>query len=245
MVLPTGESMAHERGRNHLLSSLSETDFALIKTRLEPVELVHRMSLEERNRPIEKICFPESGIASVVAISGQEQLEAGIIGREGMTGISVVLGDDRSANATFIQVAGAGLWLDADALRKAMQKSGTMRLQFLRFVQAFMTQMSHTALANGRAKVEERLARWLLMAHDRLDGKDLPLTHEFLALMLGVRRAGVTTALQGLEEHGFISVKRGLIRMENRDGLVKFADALYGVPEAEYGRLTGWRKATG
>jgi len=105
-----------------------------------------------------------------------------------------------------------------------------------------MTQMSHTALANGRAKVEERLARWLLMAHDRIDGKDLALTHEFLALMLGVRRAGVTTALQGLEQHGFISVKRGLIKMEHRDGLVKFAGAVYGVPETEYRRLTGWRR---
>jgi DNA-binding transcriptional MocR family regulator len=83
------------------------------------------------------------------------------------------------------------------------------------------------------------------MAHDRLDSRDLPLTHEFLALMLGVRRAGVTTALQGLDERGFISVKRGLVRMENRDGLVKFAGALYGIPETEYRRLTGWRRTTG
>jgi CRP-like cAMP-binding protein len=236
--------MIHEF-RNHILASLSEADFALIKNRLEKVELGQRASLEERNRPIEKIYFPESGIASVVAVSGQEQVEAGIIGREGMTGIAVILGDDRSANTTFIQVAGSGQWLDSGVLRKAMQKSASLRRLCLRFVQAFMTQMSHTALANGRAKVEERLARWLLMAHDRLDDKELPLTHEFLALMLGVRRAGVTTALQGLEEQSLISVKRGLIMMENRDGLVKLAGALYGVPEAEYRRLTGWRSAAG
>ncbi len=233
--------MTHERGRNHLLSSLSEADFALIKTRLETVELGHRLSLEERNRPIEKVYFPEHGIASVVAVSGEEQVEAGIIGREGMTGISVILGDDRSVNATFIQVAGSGLALDSGVLRKAMQKSQSLRTLCLRFVQAFMTQMSHTALANGRAKVEERLARWLLMAHDRLEGKELPLTHEFLALMLGVRRAGVTTALQGLENQDFVSVKRGLIMMEDREGLMKFAGTAYGVPEVEYRRLTGWK----
>jgi CRP-like cAMP-binding protein len=137
--------MAHERGRNHLLSSLSEADFTLIKSRLEPVELGHRMSLEERNRPIERICFPESGIASVVAIGGPHQVEAGIIGREGMTGIAVVLGDDRSVNATFIQVAGGGLWLEADVLRKAMQKSGTMRQLFLRFVRIHDANVSHGA----------------------------------------------------------------------------------------------------
>jgi CRP-like cAMP-binding protein len=233
--------MTHERGRNHLLSSLSDADFALIKNGLQTAELGHRLSLEERNRPIEKVYFPEHGIASVVAVSGEEQVEAGIIGREGVTGTSVILGDDRSVNATFIQVAGSGLSLESSVLRKAMQKSQSLRTLFLRFVQAFMTQMSHTALANGRAKVEERLARWLLMAHDRLDGKELPLTHEFLALMLGVRRAGVTTALQGLENHAYVSVKRGLIMMEDREGLVKFAGALYGVPEAEYRRLTGWK----
>src|SRR5688572_26525726 len=233
--------MTTERSRNHLLSRLSDADFDLIKTRLQAVELGHRMSLEERARPIEKVYFPEHGIASVVAVSGQEQVEAGIIGREGMTGISVILGDDRSVNATFIQVAGAGLSLDSSTLQKAMQKSQTLRTLFLRFVQAFMTQMSHTALANGRAKVEERLARWLLMAHDRLDGKELPLTHEFLALMLGVRRAGVTTALQGLENQALVSVRRGLIMMEDREGLVKLAGAIYGVPEVEYRRLTGWK----
>jgi CRP-like cAMP-binding protein len=233
--------MTQQRCRNHLLLSMSAADFELIEDRLRAVQLDHRMTLEERLRPIEKVYFPEHGIASVVAVSGQEQVEAGIIGREGVTGIPVILGDDRSANTTFIQVAGAGLALDASVLRRAMERSEALRSLLLRFVHAFMTQMSHTALANGRAKVEERLARWLLMAHDRLDGKELPLTHEFLALMLGVRRAGVTTALQGLEERSLISVKRGLIMMEDREGLVKFTGALYGVPEAEYRRLTGWR----
>jgi CRP-like cAMP-binding protein len=117
---------------------------------------------------------------------------------------------------------------------------GQLRTLLLRFVQAFMTQMSQTTLATARANVEERLARWLLMAHDRLDGNELPLTHEFLALALGVRRAGVTTALRELEERSLVSVKRGVIVLEDRNGLVKLAGDLYGVPEAEYRRLTGW-----
>src|SRR5688500_2091400 len=160
------------------------------------------MTLEDRNRPIEKVYFPESGMASVVATSGQHQVEAGVIGREGVTGIAVLLADDRSANATFMQDPGTGFCIAADALRETLRQSESMQLVFLRFVQAFITQMSQTALANGRAKLDERLARWLLMAHDRVDGRELPLTHEFLALMLGVRRAGVTTALQALEDRG-------------------------------------------
>jgi CRP-like cAMP-binding protein len=242
MFLPMWGSMTDERCRNQLLCRLSDPDFDLIKNRLETVELSLRMPLEDRNRPIDKIYFPEAGMASVVATSGPHQVEAGVIGREGMTGISILLADDRSANSTFIQVAGTALCITADALRDAMQESESLRTLFLRFVQAFMTQMSQTALANGRAKLEERLARWLLMAHDRLDGRELPLTHEFLALMLGVRRAGVTTALQALEDRGLISIKRGLIVMEDREGMLKSAGALYGIPEAEYRRLISPRK---
>jgi CRP-like cAMP-binding protein len=98
-------------------------------------------------------------------------------------------------------------------------------------------QTTQTALANARGNVEGRLARWLLMAHDRLDGDEVALTHEFLALMLGVRRAGVTTTLQKLESDGLVAAKRGLIVIEDRAGLIRLADRLYGVPEAEYRRL--------
>jgi CRP-like cAMP-binding protein len=235
--------MAQQRCRNHILSKLSRADFALLEKRLKPVELELRLSLEERNRPIETVYFPENGLVSVVAVSGHEQVEAGIIGREGMTGIAVIMGDDRSINATFIQIAGSGLSMEAAYLREAIQKSESLHRFVLHFVQAFMAQMAHTALANGRAKVETRLARWLLMAHDRLDGDELPLTHEFLAMMLGVRRAGVTTALHVLEEHALVSVKRATIVVEDRAGLVKFADSIYGIPEGEYRRLIGWTPA--
>jgi CRP-like cAMP-binding protein len=226
---------------NHLLSSLSSADFGLVEPHLEAVTLEPRRTLEDINKPITHAYFPSSGLASVVAKAPRgREIEAGIIGREGMTGINVVMGNDRSANHTYMQVAGHGQRLQVEHLRNAMEESLSLRNCFLHFAQAFMLQIVHTAMANGQAKIEERLARWLLMAHDRLDGNELPLTHEFLALMLSVRRPGVTTALQQLEFKALITLGRATIIVEDREGLKETANGIYGIPEAEYARLTGW-----
>ena len=124
--------------------------------------------------------FPDSGIVSVVAQGAHNKLlEVGLIGCEGMTGITVVMGDDRSPHQTYVQVAGEGQQISANDLREAMRESPSLRDILLRFAQSFMIQATHTALSNGSAKLEERLARWLLMAHDRIDGDELPLIHEF------------------------------------------------------------------
>jgi CRP-like cAMP-binding protein len=147
------------------------------------------------------------------------------------------LGNDRWTNDTYVQVDSSGSRIAANDLRRALAKSASLRAIFLAFTQAFVVQTAQTALANARGNVEMRLARWLLMAHDRLDGDELPLTHEFLALMLGVRRAGVTVALQKLESDGLVVAKRGVIMVEDRAGLIRLADRLYGVPETEYRRL--------
>jgi CRP-like cAMP-binding protein len=229
------------RPRNHLLSSLSSDDFALVEPHLQPIALGLRMVMEESNKPIKHAYFPDSGFASVVANSSSgRQIEVGIIGREGMTGINVVMGSDRSPHSTYVQSSGDGHRMTADNLRRAMKASQTLRDYFLLFSQAFMFQTSHTALANGQAKIEERLARWLLMAHDRLDGDELPLTHEFLALMLSVGRPGVTLAIHQLESRGLITKTRDLIHVKDRAGLRKVANGLYGIPEDEYQRLIGW-----
>jgi CRP-like cAMP-binding protein len=227
---------------NHLLSSLSLADFGLIEPHLEAVTLELRRTLEDMNKSITHAYFPISGVVSVVAKAPRgREIEAGIIGREGMTGINVVMGNDRSPNHTYMQISGHGQRLPADDLRNAMRESLSLRDCFLHFAQAFMLQIVHTAMSHGQAKIEERLARWLLMAHDRMDGNDLPLTHEFLALMLSVRRPGVTGALQRLEYKGLISLGRGAITVEDRKGLRETANGVYGIPEAEYTRLTGWR----
>jgi len=228
--------------RNHLLASLKSADLSSLESYFEALDLPTRHVVEAPNKPIQHVYFPTSGIISVVAAGPKElKIEVGIIGYEGMSGISIVLGNDRSPNETFVQVAGSAIRVPAKIVRDAMEDSPAMRLCFSQYAQAFMVQTAHTALANGRAKVEQRLARWLLMANDRLDGDDVPLTHEFLAVMLGVRRAGVTTALHFLESKKLISLDRRRIAMRNRAGMEALADGLYGVPEAEYRRLTGWR----
>jgi CRP-like cAMP-binding protein len=166
------------------------------------------------NKPIKHSYFITSGLASVIAIgTNGHRLEVGIIGREGMSGLPVVLGNDRSPNETFIQVEGTGSRIAADDLRRAMQKSASLTRVLLNFVNAFLIQTSHTALSNGTATLKERLARWLLMAQDRLDGNEIPLTHEYLSLMLGVRRAGVTGALNQLGRKGAIRLSRVASRL--------------------------------
>ncbi len=223
---------------NRMLTRLSSDDVRLLEPRLKNVELALRQSLEQPNKSIKHVFFPESGMASVVALgSRKKQLEVGIIGREGVTGLTVVLGSDRSPHSTFVQIAGRAYRIAADDLRSAMAKSPTLRSVLLHYVQAFMIQTTHTAASNGSARLEERLARWLLMAHDRTDGDELSLVHEFLAVMLGVRRPGVTVALHTLEEQGLIRAARGRILVVDRAGLEELANASYGVPEAEYDRL--------
>jgi CRP-like cAMP-binding protein len=230
--------------QNRLLAAMSSGDFALLEPMLEPLTLEVRQMLEPANKAIKHSYFITSGLASVIAIGkNSHRLEVGIIGRDGMTGLPVVLGNDRSPNETFIQVEGTGSRIAADDLREAMRKSASLSRVLLNFVNAFLIQTSHTALSNGSATIEERLARWLLMAQDRLGGDEVPLTHEFLSLMLGVRRAGVTGALNQLDRKGVIRLSRGRIWIVDRDGLINSANGSYGIPEAmaqrERRRLTG------
>src|SRR5437764_6647700 len=181
---------------NKLLASLSTNDLGLLEQHLETVNLGLRKHLEKPNKRIEAVYFPESGFASVVAVqSNGKQVEVGLIGREGMTGLPVVLGNHRSPHSTYIQAAGSGKCIPATELRDATRSSLSLRDSLLKYVQAFGVQTTHTAISNAQARMDVRLARWLLMAHDRM-GKDvLPLTHEFLSLILDVRRPGVTETL--------------------------------------------------
>ena len=226
--------------RNRLLLALSVQDVSLLQPQFERVPLPLRTCLAEPNTPIQHVYFLDEGIASVVASTPQgRRIEVGIVGREGLTGLPVLLGTDRSPHACFVQTAGSGLRIQADVLRRALGASAALHRHLLRFVQAFMVQMGQTALANACHVIEQRLARWLLMCHDRVDGDGLSTTHEFLSLMLGVRRAGVTVALQAFEERGLIVTKRGQIAVLDRAGLEAVAGDSYGLCEAEYERLIG------
>jgi CRP-like cAMP-binding protein len=225
---------------NLLLASLSSSDRGLLQPHLEPVTLSLRRVLEQPDKRVNAVYFPEAGFASVVAVQANNtQVEVGLIGREGMTGLTIVLGNHRAPHATYMQAAGKGQCIKAVQLRKAMAASPSLHGLLLKYVQVFMVQTAHTAVANARANIEARLARWILMAHDRLDGKSLPLTHEFLSLMLGVRRAGVTEALHALEVRKLIRPRRGEIVVLNRQGIERTAGDAYGAPEAEFHRLIG------
>jgi len=224
--------------RNQMLAALSTSDCELLEPHLTSIAMKVRHVCEEPNKPIKHVYFMDEGITSVVAIGRNgKEIEIGIVGSEGMTGTTVVMGDHRSPHSTFVQVAGSAQRITVQHFRDAMDNSDTLQPMLLKFVQAFMVQTAHTATANGRATLAERLARWILMAHDRLEGDDLPLTHDFLALMLGVRRAGVTTALHDLVSKGLIRSKRSVITVIDREGIEEIAGGYYGVPEAEWQRL--------
>ncbi len=224
---------------NRLLLGLGARDLALLKPCLSPIDLPLRKHLEMPNKAIDSVYFIEAGFASVVADGTGRSIEVGLIGREGMTGLAVVMGTDRTPNATYIQLAGRGLKMSSADLRAAMDESETLRTSLLRYGHAFVVQTSQTALANGRNKVEERLARWLLMAHDRVEGNDISLTHELMSIMLGVRRAGVTVTLDVLEKKALLRARRGVVTILDRKGLEKMTSGAYGVPEAEFKRLWG------
>jgi CRP-like cAMP-binding protein len=225
--------------RNQLLASLSAADFGLLQPHLEPVGLKLRYVLEKPNKPIDDVYFMDAGIASVVAVQAKESIEIGLIGREGTSGSAIVLANDRSPHFTYMQVAGEGRRIASAQFRKAMRASASLQAAMLNYVQAFAVQTAHTAVVNARGKIDERLARWILMAHDRIDDNTVPLTHEFLALMLAVRRAGVTEALHVLQRQKLIAAGRGRIVLLDRKGIEQHAGQFYGVPEAEYRRLIG------
>ena len=224
---------------NRLLASLSANDFASLLPHLEAVSLDTRQVLIEPNTPIAHVYFPETGMSSVTNNSSGGKIEVGVVGREGMVGLPIVLGIDQTPYEFFMQIPGHGWRIAAQDLEQAMAHSPSLHRQLLRYVQAAHVQASETAFANANSDVEARLARWLLMCHDRVEGDDIPLTHEFIAMMLGIRRPGVTVALHVLEGMHVIRAKRGMITILDREKLKELADDAYGLSEAEYTRLIG------
>ena len=225
---------------NHLLRALKPSDLSVLTRLLEPVRLAPRMRVEEPNKVIQRVCFPESGMLSVASkASGDRCIEVGLVGYEGMSGMMVVFGDDRASTETYVQIPGSGHWILSEDLRAVMHIRPSVRQVLLQYAETLIIQTTHTALANGRGRIDERLARWLLMAQDRTGCAELPLTHEVLSLILGVRRPGITDAIHWLEGLGMIQNRRGTIILKNRGGLKELTNGLYGAPEAEYQRILG------
>jgi CRP-like cAMP-binding protein len=185
--------------------------------------------------------FIEDGVASVITdVEGKMAVELGIVGREGMVGLAAIYGDPQDPFQSIMQVEGVAIRVAGPVLRRAIDERPALRQLLLRFARAFSIQVATTALANGRSKLEERLARWLLMVADRV-GPTFNITHEFISIMLGVRRSGVTLAVQILEGNGLIRATRGSITILNRGALIETANGAYGFAEQHYERLFGRR----
>jgi CRP-like cAMP-binding protein len=226
--------------RNQLLSQMSLADRDRLAHSLETIDLDVRQILEAPGDAISHAYFVESGLVSVVGTAPPgHRIEIGMVGYEGMSGVGIVLGDDRSPNETMVRAAGSAMRIAAQALRDAIAASPTLASILLRYAHVFMVQSGQTALANGRGRLDERLARWLLMWDDRIRPEHLTVTHDFLALLFGVRRPGVTDTMNDLEGRGLIRSSRGKVLIVNREALKLAANGFYGVPEAEYERALG------
>lgn len=225
---------------NRLLQALSLSDEKLIAPHLQRVPLPVRHRLEEANAIIKHVYFIETGVASVVALGKGRvhQAEAALIGKEGMSGVAVLHGSRRAACDIFMQIEGETQRIEAGKLRELMSQSPSLAATLYFYAHVFCMQVAQAALASSCGTINERLARWLLMAGDRVrGGEELSLTHELLGLMLGVRRPGITVAIGELKAMGALSTGRGSIVIHDRKKLEKAANGLYGVPEAEFERL--------
>ena len=225
--------------RNRLLTRLSARDFSLLASHLEPVELPLGFTLVEPNKAIPFMYFLDAGVCSVVTTATINVLEVGIYGREGVSATVLILDSDRTPHRHFMQIAGRGHRMTSKSLLAAIEVSPTLQRTLLRFVLTFNLQVATTAMSNASLTIDQRLARWLLMCDDRCDGHQFPLTHQFLSMMLAVQRAGVTNALNALAGAQLISTQRQLIRILDREGLVRLAATTYGTAESEYQRLLG------
>ena len=224
--------------RNRLLSGLSPTDFGLLRPHLEAVDLPFKQVLIAPDEPIRHVHFPDSGVSSFVALfEGGGSVEVGMTGRDGMVGVPVLLGADAVPLECLMQIPGMGWRVKTTALREALGRSPSLHASLLRYTMAFLAQVSQTAACNGAHRLEERLARWLLMSHDRCDDDHLPLTQEFLSTMLGVRRAGVTVAAGTLQRAGIINYVNGDIAVLNRPALETASCECYRIVKEQTDRL--------
>jgi CRP-like cAMP-binding protein len=223
---------------NKLLASLPAADYDHIAPFLEHVELPRGTELGKRGEPIDHVYFLTSGIGSVVATSPEgHKAEAGLFGNDGYIPTSAAAGVELCVHDTGMQLDGAGYRLTFSDFQVLKQQRANFAVVVVRAIEAFAVQLAYTALSNAVHGVDERLARWLLMCHDRTSGNQIALTHEFISLMLAVRRPSVTTSLHVLEGNCFIRSERGVITIRNRTAMEEFAHDAYGRPEEEYRRL--------
>jgi CRP-like cAMP-binding protein len=225
---------------NRLLAALPSDVLAALWPQLAPAEMAPRQILHEPGKPITAVYFPETGYVSMLAyLEDGDAAEVGLTGCEGFVGLPVLLGGDSDDLEAMVQSPGTALQMDARAFREEVDRIPAFRTLLLRYALVHHGQVARTAACNGRHHTDQRLARWLLMAHDRVKGNEFPMTHEFLSMMLGVRRAGISIAAGQLQNAGLIQYKRGCIEVTDRPGLENAACECYGVARRASDALLG------
>jgi CRP-like cAMP-binding protein len=223
---------------NRVLRAVPALEFARIAPHLEPVELPQGKLLHQSGAAIDFVYFVESGFVSIVGVlNNAEPLELGIIGAEGVVGVATVLGAKMAFGDAMSQMSGDGLRISTEALRLALKRAPVLHAQLLRFSHALHVQVAQTAACNVRHDLTQRLARWLLSAQDRQGGDELPLTQNFLSMMLGVRRSTVSVAQASLQKEGLIQTRQGTITVLDRPGLEGAACECYRIVADEHRRL--------
>jgi len=219
---------------------LPRRDYERLCAHLEPVALKYRDSLYRAHKPIGFVYFIETGVGSLVnTMANGDAAEVGTIGNEGVVGLPLVLEDERAPTSVYIQVPGTGLRMKAVLFKKEMARSASLRTVMHHYTHAFFNQVAQSAACNQFHSLEQRCSRWLLMTRDRMGSDSFLLTQEFLAMMLGVQRTGVTAAASALQRAGLISYKRGNVMILDRRGLEHRSCECYGISKAEFDRLLG------
>ncbi|MFL6373494.1 MAG: Crp/Fnr family transcriptional regulator [Pyrinomonadaceae bacterium] len=222
---------------NHLLRSLPPEDLERMSAFLDHIDLPHGMIINEAEEPITDVIFPNSAVVSVVSSTEAGQsAEAGLIGFEGMTGVEAMLNGPIAINRQIVQLPGEGLRGDIADVKAEFKRGGTFQASALVFTRAMLAQTSQTALCNRLHVADQRLAKWLLMCHDRTTGDTMNITQEFAALMLGTNRVTLTQAAGQLQDDGFIEYRRGVVTITDRKGLEAYSCECYSRIRDEYAR---------
>ncbi len=225
---------------NRLLAALPPADLAWLRPRLEAVKLALRAPIQASNARIDSVYFPQTGWVSMVALLDDgRSAEVGLVGREGMVGLPLLHGSDRSTVEAIVQAPGTMLRLSAEGFHEAIEHSAALRALLMRYALAFQQQVTQTAVCNGHHALDQRLARWLLMAHDRASGDEYPMTQEFLAMMLCVHRPGVTIVARQFQRAGLIRYASGHMTITDRAGLEAASCECYATVRREHERLLG------
>lgn len=240
---PAGQAIglvqpAPRKFRNSILSQLPQEELSAISRHLVPVALPLGMPLSEPNRPIEHLYFVESGLISTDALTRKgEQVEIGVIGREGFAGLPAVLDQPQMPHSVIVQGRGDALRVRSSIVRSEYLKGGVLQRIVSSFIYLQLIQITQSVLCNRMHEVEQRLARWLLTSADRSDSDLLQLTQEALSQMLGVQRSTVTVAAGDLQRRGLIGYSRGRIQILNRPALAGVSCECYGIVQASYDRI--------